>query len=417
MYDQWSFKLFNTIGLLVHLFLIDIPKDLRRWLTLKQKDVSGKVIVITGGASGLGRKMAQIFAIEKQAKLIIIDINFEGAKETVSSIANEGGQAEAYSCDIRKEEELEKIASEIHSKYGKVDIVVCNAAVLAFAPFLDLKTEQLKKALDVNVVGTINTIRAFLKPMIDSNEGQVVAVSSIAGFSGETFGLAYCPTKFAVRAVMECLQMELRDRGLEGIACSTLCPYFARTPMVLQLGMRPTSTWFPFMSVESCSRRMVDAILKEKCISFMPNYVTFVPMIKSFLSFNTTRSLREYIDINYDTGSSVKLTNRRANDATKEYFSSCHILLWILALFVPLIFFTLGSTLERLLCCNYWIIYKVYMVLVLAHVIEAIYALLLCDEMRFSFACSAKWFIQTLLIGYPSLNALTKHVQVRRKLS
>ncbi|VDK59655.1 unnamed protein product [Cylicostephanus goldi] len=137
MYDQWSFKLLNTIGLLVHLFLIDIPKDLKRWLTLKQKDVTGKVIVMTGGASGLGRKMAQIFAIEKQAKLIIMDINFvsstiflrrlilqEGAEETVSSIVNEGGQAEAYRCDIRKEDELEKIASEIHGKYGQRKILL-----------------------------------------------------------------------------------------------------------------------------------------------------------------------------------------------------------------------------------------------------------------------------------------------------
>ncbi|VDM74439.1 unnamed protein product, partial [Strongylus vulgaris] len=338
MYDQWSFKLFNTIGLLLHLFLIDIPKDLKRWLTMKQKDVTGKVVVVTGGASGLGRKMAQILAIEKRAKLIIVDINIDGAKETVSSIVNEGGQAEAFKCDIRKEAELEKIASEIHEKYGKVDIVICNAAVLAYSPFLELPSEQLRQAIDVNIIGTINTIRAFLKPMIEANEGQVVAVSSIAGFSGETFGLAYCPTKFAVRAVMECLQMELRDRGIEGVVCSTLCPYFARTPMVLELGMRPTSTWFPFMSVESCSRRMVDAILKEKCLSFMPNYVTFVPMIKSFLSFNTKRSLREYIDINYDTSSIMKLTNRRANDPKQEYFSMCHVLLWVIALAIPIVF-------------------------------------------------------------------------------
>ncbi|KHJ88629.1 hypothetical protein OESDEN_11574 [Oesophagostomum dentatum] len=75
MYDQWSFKLLNTIGLLVHLFLIDIPKDLKRWMTLKQKDVTEKVIVITGAASGLGRRMSQILAIEKGARLIIIDVD------------------------------------------------------------------------------------------------------------------------------------------------------------------------------------------------------------------------------------------------------------------------------------------------------------------------------------------------------
>ncbi|KAL6723968.1 hypothetical protein Aduo_018908 [Ancylostoma duodenale] len=230
MYNQWSFKILNTVGLLLHLFLLDIPKDIKRWLTLKAKDVAANVIVITGAASGLGRRMAQILAIEKKALLVIIDIDFKGAEETVSSILSEGGQAEAYQCDIRKANEMERTALQIQNKYGKVDMVICNAAVLAFAPFMELTDEQLQQSVDVNVLGTINTIRAFLKPMTERNSGHIVAVSSIAGFSGETFGLAYCPTKFAVRAIMECLQMEMRDRGLEGIVCSTVITHvFSKT--------------------------------------------------------------------------------------------------------------------------------------------------------------------------------------------
>ncbi|EPB69903.1 hypothetical protein ANCCEY_11012 [Ancylostoma ceylanicum] len=161
---------------------------------------------------------------------------------------------------------------------------------------MELTNEQLQQSLDVNVMGTINTIRAFLKPMVERNSGHVVAVSSIAGFSGETFGLAYCPTKFAVRAVMECLQMEMRDRGLEGIVCSTviaqLCPYFARTPMVLKMGMRPTST---------------------------------------LLSLNTARSLREYLGINYDTDCDAELINRRKSSPSEEYFSTSSMIWWFVA--------------------------------------------------------------------------------------
>ena len=78
------------------------------------------------------------------------------------------------------------------------------------------------------------------------NSGQIVAISSIAGFVGETYGMAYCPTKFAVRGVMECLEMEFRDRGLDGITCTTVCPWFIRTPMILNMGMRPTCRFVTF---------------------------------------------------------------------------------------------------------------------------------------------------------------------------
>ncbi|ETN84099.1 oxidoreductase, short chain dehydrogenase/reductase family protein [Necator americanus] len=121
-------------------------------------DVTGNVIVITGGASGLGRRMSQILAVEKGAKLIVIDIDSKGAEGTTRSILDGGGQAKAYHCDIRDEHEMERIAHRIHEDYGKVDIVLCNAAVLSFAPFMELTTRELLQSLEVNVIGTINAL-------------------------------------------------------------------------------------------------------------------------------------------------------------------------------------------------------------------------------------------------------------------
>ncbi|RCN39157.1 hypothetical protein ANCCAN_14913, partial [Ancylostoma caninum] len=182
------------------------------------------------------------------------------------------------------------------------------------------------------------------------------------------------------------------ERSWPGSICFNckfqLCPYFARTPMVLKMGMRPTSTWFPFMSIDSCSRRMVDAILKEKCVSFMPNYVTLVPMIKGLLSLNTARSLREYLGINYDTDCDVELINRRKSDPSEEYFSVPSIMWWLVISGVLVLVFAVGSVLESRLGCNCWIVYSVYLVLLFVHIIEAIYTLHFCDEMRFRFEFS-----------------------------
>ncbi|KAK5970831.1 Short-chain dehydrogenase/reductase family 16C member 6 [Trichostrongylus colubriformis] len=287
--------------------------------------------------------------------------------------------------------------------FGKVDIVICNAAVLTLALFKDLTVNQLRHSMDVNILGTINTIRAFIEPMEERNCGQIVAVSSIAGFYGETFGLAYCPTKFAVRGIMECLQMELRDRGLDGIVCTTLCPYFSRTPMILREGIRPKCTWFPFMSVESCSRRMVDAILKEKCTYFMPNYVTVPAMLKGLLSVNAGRSLRDYLGIEFAPPSGITLPGRRTSSAAEEYFCSPDVTWWLLILtLLPIIL-------------NGYFVTPIITLVIAINFTQAVYTLLLCDEMRFSFACAAKWFMQTVCVGYPSLRILMEHVRHVRK--
>ncbi|GMT31304.1 hypothetical protein PFISCL1PPCAC_22601, partial [Pristionchus fissidentatus] len=299
-HKRLSYKVYSTLGVLLHVLFIDLPKDIYRWLTRREKDVSDSVVVITGAGSGLGRKMAYYFAVYRKARVALIDVNETGLREACAEIDKTGADARFWVVDIRDHTLLNTVAAEIDIEMGPISIVVCNAAVLYFGAFLDLKTDEIQNAMDINIMGTINTIRAFLPKMEDRNSGQIVTVSSIAGFAGETFGLAYCPTKFAVRGVMECLQMELRDRGLDGIVCTTLCPYFARTPMILNVGMRPTSTWIPFMSISSCARMMVSAILEEQTVAFIPSPITTIALTKSLCSRSVFLSLRDYLNCRYD---------------------------------------------------------------------------------------------------------------------
>ncbi|VDK80180.1 unnamed protein product [Litomosoides sigmodontis] len=266
--------------MLLHVLFVAGPLDFWYWIRASLKCVNGRTVVITGGASGIGKRLAELFAIRLGAKVAILDVNQDGAQETVDNIVESGGIAKCWKCDISQVEEMNECARQINLAFGNVDIVICNAAVLFIGGMLDLTTSQLQKSLDVNVMGTMNTIRAFLHSMEQRNEGQIVAVSSIAGFCGETNGIAYCSTKFAVRGIMQCLEMEMKDKGLNGIRCTTVCPYFTRTPMVLNLRMRPTSIWLPFMSVDRCAYEITDAILKEKNIAFVPCYVSIVAQLK-----------------------------------------------------------------------------------------------------------------------------------------
>uniref|UniRef100_A0A1I8BWI6 SDR family NAD(P)-dependent oxidoreductase n=1 Tax=Meloidogyne hapla TaxID=6305 RepID=A0A1I8BWI6_MELHA len=114
-------RLAHVLGVILILLLVGLPKDLWRWLRLKRKCVRGKTVVITGGASGI-----------------------KGAEQVAQGIKNLGGNAEAWECDISEEEEMKKCAKEIIEKFGTVDIVICNAAVLYFALINELKSEEIK---------------------------------------------------------------------------------------------------------------------------------------------------------------------------------------------------------------------------------------------------------------------------------
>jgi len=312
----------------------------------------------------------------------------------------------------------------------------------------------------VNVLGTLNTIRAFLADMERENRGQLVAMCSIAGFCGETYGTAYCTTKFAVRGMMESLRMELRDRGLEGIVCTTLCPYFVRTPMVLEKGIRPTSRLIPFMSVEKCARRAIDAILKEKVLAFIPGWIFMIPMFNSMFSLRMQKTGRDYLNCRYEpapictkngtlvgsshtppTNGSVshEATIGNGNQkhgcevdtavkgqfsptrAMSSYFKSPHPL-WVVII-PPALLLTFLSWYSPTSVRVWWLgwlgqlahylgqNYNYGMGVVnlfgwAAHATEAIYSLHLCDDLKLAHSCALKWFLQTFVYGFFSLRLL-----------
>ncbi|GMT05020.1 hypothetical protein PENTCL1PPCAC_27194 [Pristionchus entomophagus] len=416
-HTSWVYKILSTLGVLLHVYFIDLPKDIYRWITRREKDVSDSVVVITGAGSGLGRKMAYYFAVRRKARVALIDVNEEGLRECCAEIDKEGGDARHWVIDIRDHANLNTVADEIDIEMGPVSIVVCNAAVLYFGAFLDLKTDEIQRAMDINIMGTIYTIRAFLHKMELRNSGQIVTVSSIAGFAGETYGLAYCPTKFAVRGVMECLQMELRDRGLDGIVCTTLCPYFARTPMILNVGMRPTSTWIPFMSISSCARLMVSAILEEQTLAFIPSPISIIALTKSFCSRSVFLSLRDYLNCRYDPPADYATT--RVLKEMANYFRSVHPVWWAIippALLINFIAFyspnllrvipTVGPLIADFSVANPQILRYTNIFALAAHAGEGLLALGLSVSSGNSFATSFKWFIQTFIMGFPSLRMI-----------
>ncbi|VDM84065.1 unnamed protein product, partial [Strongylus vulgaris] len=151
-----------------------------------------------------------------------------------------------------------------------VNICIVNAAVLKFGECTDLSYNDYKINTNINVLGHIYTVKAFLPDMISADRGQIVSMGSICSYFGGRYGTAYCTAKFACRGFMEALQMELIEKGLyKKIILTSIFPYFVKTNFIENLE-EPFSTFYDVIPLQKCADSIVGAILKDKQIHFIP---------------------------------------------------------------------------------------------------------------------------------------------------
>lgn len=175
---------------------------------------SGKVALVTGAAKGIGRAVALEFA-EFGADLIILDIDKEGVCKVADEIRALGRDALAYECDISNEERVYSVIGEAIKHFGKVDILVNNAALFrASAPFLETPTELWRKYFDVNVMGTVYVTKAALPSMIEQKSGRIINVASVAGTYGIKNMAQYSATKGAIVSFTKALAREVIGSGV-----------------------------------------------------------------------------------------------------------------------------------------------------------------------------------------------------------
>ncbi|EFV12481.1 SDR family NAD(P)-dependent oxidoreductase [Segniliparus rugosus] len=172
------------------------------------KDFRDKVVAITGAGSGIGRALALNFA-EKGARLALSDVNFASVAETVCLAEKLGAQAKAYTLDVADRDAVIAHAAEVRADFGKVNVIVNNAGVAMGGSVEAMDWKDIDWILNINFHGVINGTKAFLPHLIESGEGQIVNISSVAGFVGAAFGSGYCTSKFGVRGFTECLRQEL----------------------------------------------------------------------------------------------------------------------------------------------------------------------------------------------------------------
>lgn len=202
------------------------------------KALDGKVAVVTGAASGIGRALALRCAGERM-RLVLADVDEEGLEGTARSAGGNGAQALCVRCDVSRAEDVEALAARTFDRFGSADLLFNNAGVAAGGPAWTATLEDWRWVLGVNLMGVIHGIRAFVPRMLrQGTEGHVVNTASVAGLLSVPGSSVYCVSKHGVVTLSECLLHDLRAEGAP-IGVSVLCPAFVPTGIADAARNRP----------------------------------------------------------------------------------------------------------------------------------------------------------------------------------
>lgn len=235
-------------------------------------------VLITGGSSGLGRRMALQMA-RRGATLVLWDLDADRLSQVVEELRNATGRpAYGYRCDISNRAAVAATAAQVTREVGPIHILVNNAGIVSGRRFLECSEEQLERTIAVNTLGMFWTCRAFLPEMIAADHGHVVTIASSAGLIGVS-GLAdYCASKWAAVGFDESLRMELRHLAPR-VKTTVVCPYFIDTGMFH--GVRSRFPWLlPILKEEVVAERIVKAIAADRPRLILPWLPFFVPLLR-----------------------------------------------------------------------------------------------------------------------------------------
>ncbi|WP_420637939.1 SDR family NAD(P)-dependent oxidoreductase [Candidatus Poriferisocius sp.] len=205
----------------------------------------GKAAVITGGASGMGRAMADRFGAAG-ARLMIADVEGPALDAAVAELSDAGVDAVGVLTDVSSEGDMDDLAEQALSRFGQVNVVCNNAGVGSGAPMETLTTADWKWILDVNLWGVIHGIRVFLPHLLEHGDGHIVNTGSVAGHTSYPNIGPYNASKHAVVSISETLYNELQERG-SSVGVSVLCPGLVSTNIINSERNRPESLRSPII--------------------------------------------------------------------------------------------------------------------------------------------------------------------------
>jgi 3-oxoacyl-[acyl-carrier protein] reductase len=197
-------------------------------LTRLSRSIEGKVALVTGAASGIGRATAHLFA-DEGAAVIVTDMNTDGVEMVVEEIEAAGRTAAGWTLDVTDTKHIQFVVREAADRFGGIDILVNNAGASMVSPFLaEGFVETWTRALEVNLTATMHLIRACLPHLARDAAGRIVNIASTEGLGATAMASPYTASKHGVVGLTRALAVEL---GSQGVTVNCVCPGPIRTGM------------------------------------------------------------------------------------------------------------------------------------------------------------------------------------------
>ncbi len=243
-----------------------------------------KVVIITGGSSGIGKAMAEVFGTHG-SKIFITGRNLKDLHQAVTELKSKGIDAHGFQADVSVEDDNRKMAEEAIQKFGRIDVLINNAGISMRALFSEVDLAVVKKVMDINFYGVLYATK-YCMPEILKNKGSVVGISSIAGYRGLPGRTGYSASKFALNGFLEVLRTEMLKKGVHVL---TACPGFTAsnirkrslTKDGTSQGESPRDE-VAMMTAEECALHIYKATVKRKKILILTSQGKLTVFLNKF---------------------------------------------------------------------------------------------------------------------------------------
>jgi all-trans-retinol dehydrogenase (NAD+) len=238
--------------------------------------LSGKTVLITGGASGIGMIMGRK-VLERGGKLIIWDISETNISSTLQELES-FGNVKAWKVDISDYQQIVLAATEVKLEFNEINVVINNAGVIVGKYFHEHTVEEINRTMSINTIAPMYVTQQFLPEMIMRKEGAICNIASAAGLMSNPKMTAYVASKWALIGWSDSLRIEMEDLKTR-VAVTTVMPYYISTGMFD--GVK--SSIIPILKPEKAAEKVIKGIEKGEIFVKMPLIVRFVRLAQALL--------------------------------------------------------------------------------------------------------------------------------------
>jgi short-subunit dehydrogenase len=243
------------------------------------RTLNGKLVLVTGAASGIGRCLGHRFAAAG-ARVAIADLDVPGAHRVAADIVSNGGQACAFALDVTSADSTRALRGRLLDQMGPLDVLVNNAGIVHGGAFLDVPLDRHLETFRVNVEGLVSLTYVLLPDLLTRPEAHLVTIASASSFMGLPFGSSYGASKWAALGFTESLRLELHQLGHAHVGLTAVCPSYVGTGMFS--GVTPPRLT-RILTPERVADLTVRAVLANKAYVLTPWLVKLTPFLHGIL--------------------------------------------------------------------------------------------------------------------------------------